>query len=69
MHNLGDDGEKISGWSFENIMGMMMAQVRREAREMERRLCHEEMAAQCEESHLAMERERLLLLCEETISL
>ena len=61
----GNDGEE-RGWSFENIMEMMMAQQSgdREAREMEHRLCCKEMAAHHEESHLAMEREASLC-CEE----
>jgi hypothetical protein len=57
----GNYGEEI-GWSFENIMGMMMAQQSgdREAREMEHKLRCKGMAAQREEGHLAMEREASL---------
>jgi hypothetical protein len=57
----GNDGEE-SDWSFENIMGMMMAQQSgdREAMEIEHRLQHKEVAVQLEESCLAMEREASL---------
>jgi hypothetical protein len=50
-------------------MGMMMAQQSgdREARAIEHRLCHEEMAVQREESCLAMEREASL--CREEMAL
>ncbi len=54
----GNDGEE-NGWSFENIMGMMMGQQSgdREAREIEHRLRRD---VQREVSHLAMEREASL---------